>query len=214
MSERLTSVLGFRSVLLDTDSTNDDIGHGHEDTSSNKKRSSPESVDDEERHDDSNNLNDVDDDGVQEGVGLTNVDEESGGVREDELDSRNLLATEDTESADEPPSVGRDIDEILPPGSATFVVLLGSPGSNEDSQLGLGVKILVVLVDRLERTVGLVVLALLGQPSRRLRNQEQSETDNKGDDDVESDGESPRKGAVECAKGCISNRRLHESDFL
>jgi hypothetical protein len=195
MISGLTSVLRSRSVLLDTDGTNDDIGQGHKDTSSNEKRTTTNSVDDKERHDDSDNLDDVDDDGVQESVGLTDVDEESSGVGENELHSRDLLATEDTESADEPPSVGRDIDKIPPPGSATLVVLLGSPGGHKNSQFCLGVEVFVVLVDRLERTVGLVVLALLGQPSRRLRDQEQSETDSKGDDDVECDGESPREGA-------------------
>jgi hypothetical protein len=142
------------------------------------------------------NLDDIDNNGVQESVGLTNVRKKSGGVGEDELDSRDLLTTEDTKGTDESPSVSGDEQEVLPPGSVALVVGFGFSSCDQDSQLGLGIEVLVVLVDGFESSEGFVILALLGEPSGRLGDEEQADADGESDDNVESDGESPRKGAL------------------
>lgn len=55
-------------------------------------------------------FNHIHDNGVQERIRLSDVNEESRGIRENELDTRNLLATQDTEGADESSSVGGNLD--------------------------------------------------------------------------------------------------------
>jgi hypothetical protein len=142
------------------------------------------------------NLDDIDNNGVQESVGLTNVRKKSGRVGEDELDSRDLLTTEDTKGTDESPSVSGDEQEVLPPGSVALIVGFGFPSGNENAQFGLGIEVLVVLVDGFESSEGFVILALLSEPSGRLGYEEQADADSEGNDNVECDGESPRKGAL------------------
>lgn len=119
------------------------------------------------------NLDDVDNDGVQERVILADITEKPRSIGEDELHPGDLLTTQDPKGANEPPPIGRDEQQVPPPGSVTLVVRLGLTGGDEDPQLGLSVQVLVVLIDGLESSEGLVVLALLGQPSRGFGHEEE-----------------------------------------
>lgn len=112
-----------------------------------------------------NNFDNVNNDRVQERIGLADIHEESSGVREDELDTRNLLTTEDTKGADESSSVGRDLPEIAPFGLVAFVVLLGVSRFHQDGQFGLGVEVIVLLVEAFKSSERLVVPALGCEPS-------------------------------------------------
>lgn len=59
-------------------------------------------------------FDDIDNDGVQECIRLTDIGKESCGVGKDELHPRDLLATQDTESTVESTSVGWHFDKIAP----------------------------------------------------------------------------------------------------
>jgi hypothetical protein len=186
--------LGTLVRLDDTNSSNDDIGEGHEDTSVDQQGSSTESVDQEEGNDDTDNLENVDNDGVEESVGLTDILKELGGVGEDELDSGDLLTDQDSNGHVETPSVGRNVNQIGPLGGVSFVVVLDVSSLDQDGQFGLGITILVVLVNSLQSGESLLVLALADQPSWGFGNEPETDEDGENDGDVESDGESPGEG--------------------
>lgn len=87
--------------------TDNKQGDEHEDTSVEEQRSSTESAHDEEGSDDTENLDTVDNDSDDESVLETNEGEERSCVREDELDSGDLLRYKDTNSCDELSSFDR-----------------------------------------------------------------------------------------------------------
>lgn len=106
------------------------------------------------------------------------------------------MTTEDPERADEPPPIRWLLDQVAPLRSVPLVVRLGVPRLEQDLQLGLGIEVIVVLVDRVQRLERLLVPALGSKPSRGLGNEEGETGDEEGDDDIESDGESPREGVL------------------
>ena len=105
-----------------------------------------------------------------------------------ELDTRDLLAAQDTESTDKPPPVRLLEYQVRPLARVGLIVLLGRARLDQDLHL------VGSLVNTLQCAERLFIALLGGQPPRRLGDDEREDKDHQGDDEDEGDGEAVRKG--------------------
>lgn len=191
---------------LGTDTSHDEEGDEHGNRGGEDERSATEAVDEEERTEDTNDFDDIDNDGNDESVLETDGGHEGDCVREDELDTTDLLTDQDSEHAGKlaqlntmeeglPAALTRELELILT-SLAERVVL-------ESNDLVSDVVVLA-LVDALERSEGLLIAVLLDKPTGRLGNDELGADEDGNEEEVEDDWDAVRPCRVDVF-GSLSN---------
>lgn len=196
---RIRKRLAARRKTLCADTSDDEESDEHGDRGPKDQRASAEAVDKEERTENTNDLDDIDDDGNDEGVLETDGSHESDSVRENELNTTDLLTDQDTKNAGKlaqlntaeegaPAACTRELELILTRLSESVVL--------ESNDVVTNI-IVLALVDALEGGEGLFVAVLLDEPTRRFGDDEHAANENGNKEEVEDDWNAVRPCGVD-----------------
>lgn len=188
-NENITGNLVIRVGL--GDSTDNNLTNKHENATNEEDRSSTRSVDSkntgERENDVDGSENDLEDVGVVKTGSLGELDT----VREEEVDTGDLLANLDTDTDHSSPEnsvLGRETFDI-----AGLTALLVFDGSLTDFfHLGIDVRVISRKTTEIGKVLSAVVpSALLGKESRRLRGKEETDEQQSSPDHLKRYGDSP-----------------------
>jgi len=197
----------------DTDNSNDELADGHNNGSGQKHVSSTGSIDHEDTGDSTDDIDNVGDDGNDEGVGDTRSLEEGGTVVEDEVDTGKLLPSLKEDSS---PS-----SETVSSLSTSEAVNVRGLAKSELSLEGHGdVEALLVNFSRVggsgcqsrESLSSLEVSALQEKVSRRLRKEEHATSKDRGPSELDGNGDSPGRVVVSVLSRLVDDSGEEETD--
>jgi hypothetical protein len=158
-------------------------------------------------------VDDVGGDGDQERIGNTRVLEKDGTVVENEVDTGELLP-----SLDEDTSEGTEEDFVVGDAEAVDVgslaqLLLVEVGNTDLVEFGLELGMVRRKGDESGERMGSVVVALLlDEPSRRLGEEDHTDGENETPNELESDGELPRRMVGPVLGGIVDDTGEEKTD--
>lgn len=198
--------LATRRETLCTNAGNDEEGDKHGDRGGEDKGATAETVNEEERAKDTDDFDDINDDGDDEGVLETDGGHEGNSVREDELHSTNLLTNQDTEDAGEFAQLNA-VEKSLPAaytGKLKLVLTSLSEGVVLESDDLVSDVVVLTLVDALEGSECLFVAILVDKPAGRLGDNKLCTDEDCNKEEVENDGDTVGPRRVDIL-GTLSN---------